>query len=88
MTLAGALRDLLAFTAQGILVTAAAAVLARVLPIHRPALKLAWWHAVLVAVLAVPLLGRSGLVPSGRLEIQSWMGPLASSASADVPGRS
>ena len=88
MTLASALRDLLAFTAQGILVTAVAAVLARALPVHRPALKLAWWHAVLAAVLAVPLLGRSGLVPGGRLEIQSWMGPLASSASADAPGRS
>jgi TonB family protein len=88
VTLADAWRDLVAFTAQGILVTAVAAVLARVLPIHRPALKLAWWHAVLVAVLGAPLLGRSGLVPSARIEIQTWMGPFASSASVDATGRS
>ena len=88
MSLAAFLQDLLAFAVQGMLVTAVAAVLARALPIERPAWKLAWWQAVLGAALALPFLGHWAPVAGDRIQIQfEGFGPRVSPSIFSV-GRS
>jgi D-alanyl-D-alanine endopeptidase (penicillin-binding protein 7) len=57
MSLAVFLQNVAALVVQGVLVTAVAAALVRVLPIERPALELAWWRTVLLLTLALPFLG-------------------------------
>ncbi|HEY6554849.1 MAG TPA: M56 family metallopeptidase, partial [Vicinamibacteria bacterium] len=69
MTLAAFLQDLLAFAVQGALVTVVAAALARVLPIDRPTLGLAWWRAVLVAAIVLPFLAVWAPAAGGSVQI-------------------
>jgi TonB family protein len=82
MSLAAFLRDLLALSVQGVVVTAVAAAVTRALPIERPGLKLAWWQAVLMATLALPFLG--GLAPMASDRIQIHFGPIGAPATSSA----
>ena len=70
MSLVALLRDLFAFVVQGVLITAAAMALVRLLPIERPALELAWWRTVLVLTLGFPFLGLSAPVVGDPIQIR------------------
>lgn len=69
MSLVLAVQNLGAFCAQGLLVAAGAAVLARLLPLDRPGLKLAWWQAVLLGILVLPWLEPWPSSTLGRVEV-------------------
>jgi TonB family protein len=69
MSLVLAVQNLGAFCAQGLLVAGVAAVLARLLPLDRPGLKLAWWQAVLLGILVLPWLQPWPSSTLGRVEV-------------------
>ena len=53
-----ALTNLLYWSLQATLIVGGAALAARLMPVDAPGVRHAWWRAVLVACLALPLLQR------------------------------
>jgi TonB family protein len=62
-------QNLALICAQGLLVAGAATAVARLFPIERPAVKLAWWQGVLALVLALPWIQPWTDRGAGRVEI-------------------
>jgi len=69
MSLALAVQNLGAACLQGLLLAAAALVLARLMPLERPRVMLWWWQAVLLACLALPWAQPWAPGLTGRVEV-------------------
>jgi TonB family protein len=69
VSLALAVQNLGAACVQGLLLAAAALVLARLMPLERPRVMLWWWQAVLLACLALPWVQPWSPGLTGRVEV-------------------